>query len=124
MMKSVLISTYWNVKLYIALNKGEITSFNLNLLECKAGMQTSAVQTSEGFNLNLLECKDLCFVQLTILSFVLISTYWNVKANASKLMLELSGFNLNLLECKVLFAKRLSCSAHVLISTYWNVKRQ
>ena len=53
---------------------------------------------------------------------VLISTYWNVNANAVVYCDIPYSFNLNLLECKYSFdVEPFSSAVTVLISTYWNV---
>ena len=78
-----------------------LTSFNLNLLECKSvghrGDQTTLkVLISTYWNVN-----PLALLGTALGDAVLISTYWNVNKILSLLQLRKNHrFNLNLLECK------------------------
>ena len=54
--------------------------------------------------------------------FVLIETYWNVKADNTGLRPAFCSINRNILECKERSRIRLTLLYNVLIETYWNVK--
>ena len=117
--------------------------FNLNLLECKSEMQTSAVQKTcvlistywnvntftiqpfisrLSFNLNLLECKFMSANRSCSAGDGFNLNLLECKYPLSVLhRLYVCGFNLNLLECKFICLLIWYSSAIVLISTYWNV---
>ena len=75
---------------------------NRNILECKEMTSEQLYITRTGINRNILECKEKFNIGFSILVFVLIETYWNVKnVDTIKWMKAAGGINRNILECKV-----------------------
>ena len=54
---SVLIETYWNVKMEIKADSTALFSINRNILECKDEQNHGAGRCGACINRNILECK-------------------------------------------------------------------
>ena len=80
MSQSVLIETYWNVKIFVSTE----TIFEENVLietywNVKPVPDRECARSSESINRNILECKEGETDNSVVPALVLIETYWNVK---------------------------------------------
>ena len=81
--KSVLIETYWNVKVeYNKMIMRTMRCINRNILECKGSSLSTRTTSRQSINRNILECKEMTSQKLNISRSVLIETYWNVKCHS------------------------------------------
>ena len=99
---SVLIETYWNVKILYSLGTLPIIMrINRNILECKVVILADTCGYISRINRNILECK--------------------VKGDTMNND-QLTSINRNILECKAYINSYAPGCDMVLIETYWNVK--
>ena len=84
--EKVLIETYWNVKFFSRFLRFLLSArINRNILECKEYSPFYVYMRQIGINRNILECKVVKNWGAISEWFVLIETYWNVKADRTGL---------------------------------------